>query len=327
MPVPDISVVVPYGTDRLTIWECIHSLKAQTLRDNEYEIIIVDDGENLLYRDVDKLRNMCVTVLQKSKFGVSSARNLGISNARGRLIVMIDDDCVADRNLLAEYKAYFTENSEIDYAGGIVNSVEQVGLYAAYSKYRGLLSTPVMAEGVVVSVITANCCIRCEVVEKVGGFEECLDDCLGGCGGEDADLSYRIRNFGYKMGFCSKAVVAHYHRTTFYSFIQQQTRVGAGLVVHALIRNRAMSDIGLPAPTHYFCFIHLIRFLYTSNSISGVSLIRRIISYSKDKQLPLLSKVSFPVVDLIRRISYLIGIISGKRRYTRWIGTNEMDFK
>ena len=324
MQVLDISVVVPYGTGRPTIQECIYSLKAQTLNDKQYEVIIVDDGGNLSQEDVCKFKKMYVNVLQKSRSGVCGARNLGIDNARGRLVVMMDDDCVADENLLTEYESYFARNSEIDYAGGVVKSVEQPGLFAAYSKYRGLLSKPVMSKNMVISVITANCCVRREVIKKVGGFEKRLDDCLRGCGGEDADLSYRVKKLGYTMGFCPNAVVAHYHRTTFSSFIQQQTRVGAGLMVHSLMRNRAMSHHGLPEPTFFACLSHLMRFLYISDPISGVSLIKRTKRYITDRQLSMLNRIRFPIVDLIRRCCYLVGIISGKKLYSRWSDENEM---
>ena len=47
--------------------------------------------------------------------------------------------------------------------------------------------------------------IRCEVYERLGGFDEKIF-----MYGEDVDLSWRLRSFGYKIRYVPKSVIMHY---------------------------------------------------------------------------------------------------------------------
>lgn len=89
-----VSIIVPvYNVDRY-LCACLDSLIAQTLSD--IEIILVDDGST------DNSGKICdqyaaeneskVKVLHKENGGQSSARNLGVSIARGEYILFVDSD-------------------------------------------------------------------------------------------------------------------------------------------------------------------------------------------------------------------------------------------
>jgi glycosyltransferase involved in cell wall biosynthesis len=85
-----ISVIIPTHNRASTLPRAIDSVLDQSLRADE--IIVVDDGSDddtarLLAHDYPE-----VVYLHQSNRGVSSARNLGISKARGEWIALLDSD-------------------------------------------------------------------------------------------------------------------------------------------------------------------------------------------------------------------------------------------
>ena len=94
----DISVIIPtYNRDKF-ILECVQSVLAQTLPARE--IIIVDDGStdatyNILrdlgFNSITTHKSVLRYFSQQNR-GVSSARNLGIKEARSEYIALLDSD-------------------------------------------------------------------------------------------------------------------------------------------------------------------------------------------------------------------------------------------
>ncbi len=92
------SVIVPVYNAEKTIARCINSLVYTDRAD--YEIIIVNDGST------DNSKQICfsytkehpqIVYIDKERGGVSSARNLGLSIAKGEYILFVDsDDYVCD---------------------------------------------------------------------------------------------------------------------------------------------------------------------------------------------------------------------------------------
>ena len=90
---PIFSIIVPvYNTEQF-LDKCVSSILAQTY--NDFELILVDDGSP------DNCSQICdkyaqsdsrIKVIHKKNSGVSSARNLGISVARGTYIWFVDSD-------------------------------------------------------------------------------------------------------------------------------------------------------------------------------------------------------------------------------------------
>ena len=90
---PKISVVVPVYNAEKTLRQCVDSILGQNFRD--FELLLIDDGSK------DSSPEICdeysqkdnrVKVFHKPNGGVSSARNLGISKARGEWMAYIDAD-------------------------------------------------------------------------------------------------------------------------------------------------------------------------------------------------------------------------------------------
>ena len=88
-----ISVIVPVYNAELYLADCLESLIRQTHR--ELEILVVDDGSTdgsatLSERFAGK--DGRIRLLRKENGGVSSARNLGLDEAKGEYVAFVDAD-------------------------------------------------------------------------------------------------------------------------------------------------------------------------------------------------------------------------------------------
>ena len=99
-----ISVIVPVYNSEKYLHRCIDSILAQTFTD--FELLLIDDGSN------DKSGIICdeyvakdsrIRVFHKENGGVSSARNLGLDNAKGDWITFVDSDDWVDNRYLENF--------------------------------------------------------------------------------------------------------------------------------------------------------------------------------------------------------------------------------
>lgn len=99
-----ISVIIPTYAPKDYLWECLDSLENQTLNKEEFEVIVVLNGDRQPYEDMiaGKMNNysFCHQQLYSTPKGVSNARNLGMRHAKGLYISFIDDDDWVSENYL-----------------------------------------------------------------------------------------------------------------------------------------------------------------------------------------------------------------------------------
>ena len=117
-----VSVIIPVYNAGKYLARMLNSVKAQSFRD--FEILLVDDGSDDNSRDIMKdfaLRDKRCRCFYPAHGGVSSARNLGIAEARGDYLVFYDaDDYIPPKALEQMYRA---SNGEADLVVGIMESV------------------------------------------------------------------------------------------------------------------------------------------------------------------------------------------------------------
>src|ERR1022692_5150453 len=83
----------------------LESLCRQTLNAGEFEVIVVDDGSEDETRDMATAFEPRLNLLYayQRNSGLASARNHALFLSRGEIVILLDDDDVADRELLAEH--------------------------------------------------------------------------------------------------------------------------------------------------------------------------------------------------------------------------------
>lgn len=126
---PGISVIVPVYNAERYLKKCVESVRNQTFQD--WELLLVDDGSR------DGSREICdecaasddrIRVLRKKNGGVSSARNMGLREARGEYIAFLDVD---DRY---EFRFLETLWSAMEQARADTAACAHLNLYADGSK-------------------------------------------------------------------------------------------------------------------------------------------------------------------------------------------------
>lgn len=111
---PQISIIVPiYNTERF-LCRCIDSILTQTFTD--YELLLIDDGStdgSGAICDAYAEKDSRVRVSHKENGGVSSARNLGLKEAKGEWVYFPDSDDIIVEDALSMMICLISDN--IDY--------------------------------------------------------------------------------------------------------------------------------------------------------------------------------------------------------------------
>lgn len=96
-----VSVVVPIYNAEATLYKCIESILRQS--HSWLQIILVNDGST------DKSGSICadfttadvrVELINKANEGVSSARNIGLTHAKGTYLIFVDSDDYIEYNMI-----------------------------------------------------------------------------------------------------------------------------------------------------------------------------------------------------------------------------------
>ena len=110
-----ISIIVPVYNSEKALDRCINSILEQTFQN--WELLLINDGST------DRSREICdeyaakdqrIKVFHKTNGGVSSARNVGLDNAKGEWITFCDSDDEILNNTFALYDRIINEHNEID---------------------------------------------------------------------------------------------------------------------------------------------------------------------------------------------------------------------
>ena len=119
------SVIIPVYNVEKYINRCVKSILSQ--RYNDLEIILIDNGST------DRSGSICdiyaneyanISVYHIENHGVGSARNFGLSKARGEFIYFVDSDDYLVGNLFAEFEDKLTPDLDL-FVFSYYNSFEQ----------------------------------------------------------------------------------------------------------------------------------------------------------------------------------------------------------
>ena len=120
-----LSIVVPVYNVRDYLAKCLDSLLNQDLSQDEYEIIVVNDGStdnswDIAKQYADIYSN--IKLINQENQGLSGARNTGIKHAKGEYIQFVDSDDYLEENVL----------------GGLMKQVERDKLDVLRYKYQNV---------------------------------------------------------------------------------------------------------------------------------------------------------------------------------------------
>lgn len=113
-----VTVIIPVFNAEKTLPRTIDSLMAQTMRRQEFQVILIDDGSRdgspQLCDDLAKQYDN-ILVIHQANGGVSSARNAGIRAATGKYLLYLDGDDTLSPETLKNVTDFFDKHyDEVD---------------------------------------------------------------------------------------------------------------------------------------------------------------------------------------------------------------------
>ncbi|OYX28467.1 MAG: hypothetical protein B7Z06_01660, partial [Flavobacteriales bacterium 32-35-8] len=103
----DLSVIIVNYNGISYLNDCFNSLKANIV-DIEYEIIVIDNDSRDNSCDYLKEYFPEVNLIEsKSNMGFGKANNLGVLNAKGNTILLLNNDTIIQDNLIPAYKKLY----------------------------------------------------------------------------------------------------------------------------------------------------------------------------------------------------------------------------
>lgn len=221
-----ISVIIPTYNRLFSLKDTIRSLEAQSLDVGEFEVIVVDDGSNdgtyeWLSEYRGRLDLKCIR--HPTNRGTATTRNDGIRTAKGGIIVFLDDDMMADRDLLS---VYFNAHQVED--GVFIGNV----MYKKNTRERALLrylSTRGVHKGKrdFTCFITQNASVKRKDAIDAGLFNDSIPSFFQG---EDIEFAYKLSLLNKRFIYIKKAVAFHSHTVNLQKVLLDAERFGKDLL-------------------------------------------------------------------------------------------------
>lgn len=224
------SVVIVGHNEAKALPKCLRSIWEQTaMRDaggaRRGEIIVVDDGSTdatqLVVTELRRSGLIDVGLSLQLRGGKSAAANLALAHCRSDFIVVVDADTSFDRDAFERLLAEFDDplvgavsgNLFVRNSGASLTAVSQdIEYRIGVSLGRGMSA----ALGVLGIVSGAFGAFRREALLQVGDFDVEV--------GEDADLSMKLRQAGWRIAFAPHAYAGTDVPESAWSLVRQRLR-------------------------------------------------------------------------------------------------------
>jgi GT2 family glycosyltransferase len=233
---PEIAVVVPTHQRRDLVLRLLASLSEQRLHPARFEVAVVCDGctdgtgaAALGYYGPTLARGLNLVVEEQRRSGAATARNAGVRRTTAPLVLFLDDDMIADPDLLARHLRAHRSSPGAIVLGAVPvhedspRSYLSVGL-ASWAQRR---DTRLRGEAWVPpdDVLSGHVSVSRKVFELLGGFD--VEFTAGGTfGGEDIDFGWRARLHGIPLRYLPQAVARQVYAKSFRS-LARNIREGA----------------------------------------------------------------------------------------------------
>lgn len=165
-----ISIVIPVYNEEENISVLIESILTQQFKD--YKIIVVDDCSVDNTVEVIKRYKEVKLIQLKNNSGPAKARNVGVENAKGDIILFLDSDVVIHKDVLEKVNKFFKENKA---------AISLIGVYSKnpvnkgfIPKFKALLDYYifVVPNKEIVTSFEPRCgAVKKCVFEEIGGFD------------------------------------------------------------------------------------------------------------------------------------------------------------
>lgn len=235
------SVLVPIYEQWDLVPLLLARLRAQTLAQERFEVVLVDNGSRD-FAPPDGLAGN-VRVVTCAMPGSYAARNAAAAEARADWFAFTDADCLPEPgwlNALAAAAAGTSADTILVGRVEVRSQGEPPNAYEVYDMIRGIPQERYVSRGY---GATANLAVSADLFRRVGGFDGTR------LSGGDAEFCRRAVARGAKVRFVPEARADHPARDTWEALAVKSRRVLGGQVAAGSARRRAvflLRTIGAP---------------------------------------------------------------------------------
>jgi cellulose synthase/poly-beta-1,6-N-acetylglucosamine synthase-like glycosyltransferase len=217
------SVIVPAYNEEDTLPRCLAALEAQSVPRDRYEILVVDDGSS--DRTAQIAQQHGVRLIRQPNAGPAAARNRGVQEARGNLVLFTDADCEPAPDWIEQMIAPFGEGPRDAPLAGAKGAYrtrqrEAVARFVQLEyedRYARMRRQPDID-----FIDTYSAAYRRDVFVANGGF----DTRFTTSSVEDQEFSFRLARQGYRLQFIPQALVYHQHDATWGEYWKRKFGIG-----------------------------------------------------------------------------------------------------
>ncbi len=215
-----VSVIIPVYNGEQTIRECLDALYNQLYPTDQYEIIVVDDAsQDETIAIVKQYSN--VRLIRQKRNGPASARNLGARNAKSKILLFTDADCIPQANWIREMISPFDDLSVVGVKGRYTNKQNEPTSRFIQREYEEKYSR-MSVQTDIDFIDTYSAAYRRDIFFRFGGFDESFPTACA----EDIEFSFRLAQAGMRMVFNPKAIVLHHFETSLWGYLKKKMKNG-----------------------------------------------------------------------------------------------------
>jgi GT2 family glycosyltransferase len=224
---PQVSVVVPTYNRCAGLQRLLDGLTRQTYPADAFEVLIVDDGsaDGTVAATERRRTPFARRLLRQPHQGPAAARNLGVANARGELVLFLDDDVLPRPDVIAAHVAVHRASPATVAIGPMYPPPDWPrAAWVRWEEEKLAWQYAAMAEGKFEcsprQFYTANASLPAALFRAAGGFDARFSRA------EDVELGFRLRDHGARFAFLPDAGVFHYASRSFESWCRTPYQYG-----------------------------------------------------------------------------------------------------
>jgi glycosyltransferase involved in cell wall biosynthesis len=202
-------VLATYNRGRLLL-QLLQDLAEQDFDARRFEVIVVDDGSKEPAQSFVTGAHFpyAFKVVRQSNAGPAAARDRGVREACGRIVIITDDDMRLHRDFISQHVKTHQAGATV-VLGHIASSshLKDMPIFERFHAaqldrfVRGVADHKIKVRGV--HVCTGNISFLREDYLALGGFDPDLKR------SEDRELGVRLEKKGARLAFCADAICEH----------------------------------------------------------------------------------------------------------------------
>jgi len=195
------SIIIPTYNRRDTLKRVLDSLFNQTYPKDAYEVVVIDDGStDNTGAMVKKLNAPCsFKYFWQEKNGPAAARNYGLSEAQGEVIIFIDSDIIVGSDFIEEHLSYHKKHDRVIVRAPVIRTQNRDNPIGERMKLTDLSSA---------FFATGNTSVKKSFLFQAGPFDEDFKE----YGWEDLEMGERLKKLGLSVKTNKRAVGYHYQK-------------------------------------------------------------------------------------------------------------------